>query len=117
MAFAPEMAHMVVVDHKGGLVNQQGVALLIAEAVLPPVYGKMLCCPDIPFVQNSNGNIWVVEGTVLCPGAPLGVWCPGGNAEVWISKKRCTARNAVQTNPDRVFESHMSFNAGIWDTI
>jgi hypothetical protein len=62
------------------------VAQAVAEAVLIPVYGKNTISGERPLKALLQGNIWVVTGTVLCDG-PSGAICPGGAAEVKVSKK------------------------------
>ena len=63
------------------------VAIAIAEAVLVPVYGKNVVISERPFHAILKDHLWIVTGTVPCEGAPPGAVCPGGNAEVRISKK------------------------------
>lgn len=72
---------------KEGFVPTADVAVTIAEAVLVPVYGKEVIHSERPFHAALKGDVWVVTGTVPCQGAPPGAACPGGNAEVRISKK------------------------------
>ncbi len=72
---------------KEGFVPTADVAIQIAEAVLAPVYGKDVVDSERPFHAALKGDLWVVIGTVPCEGAPLGAVCPGGNAEVRVSKK------------------------------
>lgn len=72
---------------KHGFVPTADVAIQIAEAVLVPVYGKDVVDSERPFHATLKGDLWVVNGTVPCQGAPLGAVCPGGNAEVRLSKK------------------------------
>lgn len=71
---------------KEGFVPNETVALAVAEAVLIPVYGKNTINNERPFKAMLHGNIWVVTGTVPCDGPP-GAVCPGGAAEVRVSKK------------------------------
>jgi len=73
---------------KNGFVPDEATAIAVAEAVLAPVYGKLEIASERPFHAALVGDKWVVTGSVPCnsPGLP----CPGGAAEVWISKK--TAR-------------------------
>jgi hypothetical protein len=72
---------------KDGFVPTADVALTIAEAVLVPAYGKDVVQSERPFHATLKGTLWIVTGTVPCKGAPAGAVCPGGNAEVRISKK------------------------------
>jgi hypothetical protein len=72
---------------KEGFVPTADVAITIAEAVLVPVYGKDVIHSERPFHAALKGDLWIVSGTVPCEGAPRGAVCPGGNAEVRISKK------------------------------
>lgn len=70
---------------KGGFVPTSRVAVAIAEAVLVPVYGKQQIESERPFKAELSGDVWDVTGTVACN--PPGSICPGGAAEVKISKK------------------------------
>ena len=70
---------------KGGFVPTPTVAVAIAEAVLVPVYGKEQIRSERPFKAQLSGGVWDVTGTVACN--PPGSLCPGGAAEVKISKK------------------------------
>jgi len=72
---------------KEGFVPTADVAIAIAEAVLVPVYGHDVIESERPFHATLKGDLWVVSGTVPCDSAPPGAVCPGGNAEVRISKK------------------------------
>jgi hypothetical protein len=69
-----------------GFVPTGEVAMQIAEAVLTPVYGSSVIKSERPFHATLDRGIWIVKGTVPCAGAPPGAVCPGGNAEIWISK-------------------------------
>lgn len=69
-----------------GFVPTAAVAIQIAEAVLVPVYGSSVVTSERPFHAKLDGGVWIVKGTVPCAGAPPGAVCPGGNAEIWISK-------------------------------
>jgi hypothetical protein len=79
------------VSSNGGVVPKQGfvpnesVALAIAEAVLVPVYRKSVVDSERPFKAVLKSNVWTVSGSVQCD--PPGSICPGGAAEVRISKK------------------------------
>jgi hypothetical protein len=71
-----------------GYVPDAATAVAIAEAVLTPVYGKEIVLSERPFKATLRANIWTVAGSdPPCAGAPAGVPCPGGTAEVRISKK------------------------------
>ena len=71
---------------KEGFVPNESVALAIAEAVLVPMYGKSVIDSDRPFKALLKGNIWTITGSVPCDGPP-GAVCPGGAAELRISKR------------------------------
>lgn len=71
---------------KAGFVPTAEVAAQIAEAVLTPIYGKKVMTAERPFHATLENGVWIVKGSVPCPGAPPGAVCPGGNAEIWISK-------------------------------
>ncbi len=73
------------VTPKDGFVPTAGVAVAIAEAVLVPVYGRQLVNSERPFKAELSQGVWDVNGTVPCN--PPGSLCPGGAAEVKISKK------------------------------
>ena len=70
---------------KDGFVPTAAVAVAIAEAVLVPVYGKQLINSERPFKAELAHDVWDINGTVPCN--PPGSLCPGGAAEVKISKK------------------------------
>ena len=71
---------------KAGFVPDAVTAVSIAEAVLTPVYGKDQVASERPFKAALKGDMWVVTGTVPCEG-PTDAPCPGGAAEVRISKR------------------------------
>ncbi len=74
------------VSPKDGFVPTAAVAIAIAEAVLVPVYGKEQITSERPFKAELSNGVWQVTGSVKCDGPP-GSICPGGAAEVKISKK------------------------------
>lgn len=61
--------------------------MLIAEAVLTPVYGAEMVASERPFKATLRGTVWVVKGSVPCEHPSSGAVCPGGAAEVRIAKK------------------------------
>jgi NTF2 fold immunity protein len=72
---------------KEGFVPNDATAIAIAEAVLVPVYGKEVVMGERPFqTALSRRDTWIVTGSLHCQG-PVGTVCPGGTAEVRISKK------------------------------
>jgi len=71
---------------KEGFVPDATTAQIIAEAVLIPIYGKETVLSERPFKAILKGNFWIITGSVRCE-APTGAVCPGGAAEVKISKK------------------------------
>jgi hypothetical protein len=81
------------IDRRTGFVPKEGfvpsadVAQAIAEAVLFPVYGKETIISERPFKVTLKANVWIVTGSVPCENPPRGATCPGGSAEVRISKK------------------------------
>jgi hypothetical protein len=72
---------------KEGFVPNAEVATAIAEAVLWPVYGRATVVSERPFKATLDRGVWIVAGTVPCEDPPPGAVCPGGSAEVRISKK------------------------------
>ncbi len=70
---------------KNGFVPSATVAVAVAEAVLIPVYGKQQIASDRPFKAELSGGVWDVTGSLHCasPESP----CPGGTAQVKISKR------------------------------
>ena len=70
---------------KEGFVPTAAVAVAIAEAVLIPVYGKQQIASERPFKAQLSRGVWDVNGSLHCvpPESP----CPGGTAQVKISKK------------------------------
>jgi hypothetical protein len=71
---------------KEGFVPNETAALAIAEAVLIPVYGKSVIDSERPFKAVLKSNVWTITGSVPCDGPP-GAVCPGGAAELRISKR------------------------------
>jgi hypothetical protein len=71
---------------KEGFIPDAHTAVAVGEAVLTPVYGKDAIFRERPFKAMLHGEVWAVTGGVPCEG-PRGVPCPGGSAEVRISKK------------------------------
>jgi hypothetical protein len=72
---------------KAGFVPTADVARIVAEAVLLPVYGEKTITAERPFKATLKGDIWTVTGSVPCNDPPRGAVCPGGAAQVRISKK------------------------------
>lgn len=70
-----------------GFVPTAQTAIAVAEAVLIPVYGKDQIESERPFKAVLNRNVWVVTGSVPCHNPPPGAECPGGAAEIKISKR------------------------------
>jgi hypothetical protein len=84
-----------------GFVPDETTAIAIAELVLTPVYGKQTVTSERPFRALVGGKVWTIKGSVLCDGPP-GSICPGGAAEVQISKSTGQvfyedARNSVES--------------------
>jgi hypothetical protein len=72
---------------KAGFVPDATTARNIAEAVLVPVYGKQAVAAERPFKATLKNDIWIITGSIPCEAAPKGASCPGGAAEVHISRK------------------------------
>ena len=89
LAFAciQALAQRVGYVPKEGFVPSADVALSVANAVLIPVYGKKLIDSEQPFTANLQRDIWVITGTIPCQNPPSSGACPGGAAEVRISKR------------------------------
>lgn len=70
---------------KNGFVPTATVAVTVAEAVLIPVYGQQQIASERPFKAELSGGVWDVTGALHCvpPDSP----CPGGTAQVKISKR------------------------------
>jgi hypothetical protein len=68
---------------KAGCVPNAETAVKVAEAALIPVYGEKHILSERPFKATLDGDVWTVNGTVVCdePGQ-----CVGGAAQVKISK-------------------------------
>ena len=81
---APTKAGFIPME---GFVPSAEVAQAIAEAVLFPVYGKETIISERPFKATLKGDVWIITGSVPCDNPPPGAVCPGGAAEVRISKK------------------------------
>ena len=72
---------------KEGYVPTAVAAIAVAEAVLIPVYGEKTILDERPFSAVLKDGVWIVTGSVRCDGPTSGAPCPGGAAEVRISKK------------------------------
>ena len=70
-----------------GFAPNAETAIAVAEAILKPVYGNNQIESERPFKAVLRGNIWFVTGSVPCNNPPVGAMCPGGAAEVRISKR------------------------------
>jgi hypothetical protein len=71
-----------------GLVPDEATAVIIAEAVLTPVYGQKQIRSEEPFHATLEGGTWKVRGSLHCErlgGGPHD--CVGGVAEVDIAKR------------------------------
>ena len=73
---------------KAGFVPDSATAVIVAEAVLIPVYGKEKIESERPFNATLENGVWTVDGTLHCSDGKGGVTtlCPGGTAEVKLSK-------------------------------
>ena len=49
---------------QSGFVPDQQTAVLIAEAVLTPIYGRKHIESERPFTARLEGNRWIVKGTL-----------------------------------------------------
>ena len=49
---------------RGGFVPDQQTAVLIAETVLTPIYGRKHIESERPFTARLHGNRWIVKGTL-----------------------------------------------------
>ena len=70
-----------------GFVSTAETAITIAEAVLGPVYGPKQIESERPFKAVLTNGVWIVTGSVPCNDPPKGAECPGGAAEIRISKR------------------------------
>ena len=64
-----------------GAVPDAKTAILVARAILTPIYGDEVQAEE-PFRATLKDGLWTVEGSVNCGGQP----CKGGAAEIRISK-------------------------------
>jgi hypothetical protein len=66
-------------------------AVVRAEAVLMPVYGKKHIQSERPFTATLKGDVWTVAGTLYCadgrPQSDKAPTCTGGVAVVQLSRK------------------------------
>ncbi len=67
---------------KDGFVPDEATAILVAEAILMPIYSKAQIISERPFTATLHGDIWVVSGH-------LDEKLLGGVAEIHISKSDC----------------------------
>ncbi len=65
---------------KDGFVPDEATAIHIAEAILPPIYGKSVINEERPFHAKLHNGIWMVSGS-------LSGLQHGGVAVAEISKK------------------------------
>lgn len=84
IAYAQSRPDRGVVPKRGFVPNAE-TAIAVAEAVLTPVYGKTAVVSERPFKATLTRNVWTVTGSVPCD-EPPGIPCPGGAAEVKISR-------------------------------
>ena len=49
---------------KGGYVPDEATAVVIAEAILKPIYGAASVVGERPFRGHLKGDLWTVEGTL-----------------------------------------------------
>ena len=73
---------------KAGFVPTANTAIVIAEAVLEPIYGKAQIEGERPLQAHLSGEIWIVTGTLKSGGI-------GGVAMVRISKKTGTILSVI----------------------
>jgi len=70
-----------------GFVPDSATAVKIAEAVQIPAYGEREVTAERPFHAALKDDVWIVEGTLHCPGArDNSAGCSGGVATVHILK-------------------------------
>jgi len=81
-----------------GFVPDSATAVVIAEAVLIPIYGKERIQSERPFTATLKDDVWSISGTLHCPAPNTGDIsgahpkarafqnCMGGVATVEISK-------------------------------
>lgn len=66
---------------KNGFVPDARTAVLVAEAVLAPIYGDQQVASERPFTASLKDGIWTVMGHLRTPN--------GGVAIIKISKRTC----------------------------
>jgi len=75
---------------KRDYVPDSETAIVIAEAVLSPVYGRKLVESERPFRATLKDGVWTVAGTLYCrdgkPQTDKPPTCLGGVAGVEISE-------------------------------
>lgn len=64
-----------------GAVPDAKTAILVAKAILTPIYGEELRAEE-PFRATLKNGRWTIEGSLNCGGQS----CKGGVAEIRISK-------------------------------
>jgi hypothetical protein len=63
-------------------IPDEKTAILVAEAVLGPIYGEAQVHQERPFHASLDRGVWNVDGTLSCaPG------CDGGTAHVSIARR------------------------------
>lgn len=68
----------------GGFVPDAATAIIIARAVLIPIYGTDAIRRQEPLTAQRSGDIWAVQGTLQCP---EGRTCAGGTAMLRLSAR------------------------------
>ena len=71
-----------------GFVPDAGTAIIIAEAILVPIYGDEITRKQKPFIATLDKGVWTVSGTL-----PKGL--KGGVALVEIAKKDARIIRAI----------------------
>ena len=85
IVFAAQSEHSY--KPKDGYVPDAATSIKIAEAVLMPIYGEKVINEEKPLKAELKDGVWVVEGTLHCPGGnPDASNCVGGVAIIEISK-------------------------------
>jgi hypothetical protein len=70
---------------RSGFAPDTTTAVAVAEAVLIPIYGRKQIDDKRPLKVRLEGSTWIITATLHCgPGEPI---CPGGTAEVKLSKQ------------------------------
>lgn len=82
-----------------GVIPNESVAVRVGELLLGQVYGEDKIASERPFKAKLIDGVWLVEGTLYCPGGklddPQRPHCLGGVTEIKIKKSDGQVLNVI----------------------